>query len=292
MRNLIEKRKKSRILIYFQAIFISIAYSACDKADYLDIDASERPPLSAKVKLVNVLSKNVPVHFWDFTRQINSDALTPNTASEDYLDTQYGKVQFNLTEGESTTYKASYLFGGSANFIQETDKNSFSGPNGPIATFYHSLFAVQKKSISKLNPGNIDSLILVYDDLSAPAADKIKIRFANFDINHARVSVLNSKGETLFTDVDYGTFGDQVKITYDENGKSAGDVPGLDWKSLGPFKEVDTQDLHTITIIDELGRDLDVTAFANLSITSGKIYTLFISKDFQSNRIIGTVISH
>lgn len=291
MRNLIKKRK-SRIMIYLHASLALMAYSACDKADYLDIDASERPPLSAKVKLVNALSKNVSLHFWDFTRKVNSEAIVPNTASADYLDTQYGKVQFNVTEGESTTYKGSYIFGGSANFIQETDKSSFSGPNGPIATFYHTLFAVDKRATSKVNPGNVDSLILVYDDLTIPVAGKIKVRFANFDVLHPLVSVKSSTGEELFAQVGYGEFGGQVSIVYDENGRSANEIPGLEWKTLGPFKEIDPQHLRSLQLIDVAGATIHVGAFNSLNLEAGQIYTLFITKDAQSDGIIGTVIRH
>lgn len=291
MKNIIQQRKKT-VLAYITGIFILTGYSGCDKADYLDIDAGERPPLSAKVKLVNALSKNVAIHFWDFTRQLTNEAILQNGFSEDYLDTQYGKVQFNVTEGESTTYKASYLFGGSANFIQETDKSSYSGPNGPIATFYHTLFAVDKRTSSKLNPGNIDSLILVYDDLAVPAAGKVKIRFANFDTLHPLVSVKSSTGEALFSHVAYGEFGDQVAIVYDENGQSPSEIPGLEWKTLGPFKEIDPQNVGSLHLVDATGADLDISAFHNLNLEPGQIYSLFITNDAQSDRIVGTIVRH
>jgi len=291
MKQFIQKRNTGTFT-YLIGILILTVYSSCNKADYLDIDAGDRPPLSAKIKFVNALSKDVPVHFWDFTRQVTAQAIAQNSVSEDYLEAQYGKVQFNLTEGESTTYKASYIFGGSANFIQEIGNSSFSGPNGPIATFYHTLFAVDKRTTSNINPGNVDSLILVYDDLTAPGAGNIKIRFANFDVLHPLVSVQSGTGEALFTNVAYGEFGNQVSIVYDENGRSSSEIPGLHWKSLGPFKEISLQDVRSLLIIDASGAEINISDFNDLSLESGQIYTLFINKAAQIDGSVGTVIKH
>jgi hypothetical protein len=65
---------------------------ACGKNDYLDIDASERPSLNAKVKFVNARATATPVHFWDFTRQVTTTTVARN-GSTAYQDTQYVKVQ-------------------------------------------------------------------------------------------------------------------------------------------------------------------------------------------------------
>jgi hypothetical protein len=278
-------------------VFIVIAatvLSSCSKADYLDVDAGDRPPLSAKVKLVNARISPVAVNFWDFTRKVTPSLLQRNTASA-YLETQFGKVQYNVTEGTSTSYKASYIFGGSANFVQETNTTSYSGPNGPIADFAHTLFTVKKRLSSTLNPNNIDSLILVYDDLTLPAAGKAKVRFANFSPDAPQLDFSYSGGASIFTKVGYGNFGDQVVIPY-TNGKSPSVIDGLSWKTLGPFKEVPAGTNVTFQIKDTGSQAIiPVTgnSLSGITLADGKIYTIFINGLIAgSPDLAATVIAH
>lgn len=276
----------------YYPLLLLLLLSACSKNDYLDIDASNRPPLSAKVKFINARSSDIPVQFWDFTRQVTKTALNRNTATADYLDTQYGKVQYNLTEGTGTSYKASYVFGGSSNFIQETNTTSYSGPNGPIATFYHSLFTVAKLKPSTLNPGNTDSLILVYDDLTAPAAGKVKLRFANFSPDQRALTLAYAGGAAIYGGVAYGNFGDQVIIPY-TNGKSPSTIDGLSWKTLGPFKEVNAGTNLQLTVTNGQGQELSIPELSNVTLEAGKLYTIFVN-GFQNGTpgLHATVITH
>lgn len=264
---------------------------ACGKNDYLDIDASNRPPLSAKVKFVNARATATPVNFWDFTRQVTTAPVLRN-GSTAYLDTQYGKVQYNLTEGTGTTYKASYVFGGSANFVQETNTASFSGPNGPIATYYHTIFAVAKLKASTLNPGNTDSLILVYDDLTPPSAGKAKVRFANFAVPARSVDLAYTAGTSIFTGVGYGSFGDQTIIPY-TNGKSPETIPGLSWKTLGPFKEINAGTGQNLEIRSSTGGAvLPVTGLTGINFEAGKLYTIYINNLSGDLNFTATVLVH
>jgi hypothetical protein len=284
----------SRLQPAYALSMLILLSASCKKTDYLDTDNSQRPPLSAKVKLVNALSITAPINFLDFTRQINTSLITHN-ASTGYLDTQFGKVQYNTTEGSNTSYKSSYVFGGSANFIQENDKSSFSGPNGPIADFYHTLFAVAKRKPSKLNPGNRDSLILVYDDLDAPASGKAKVRFANFSPDAPNVSFAAAGGTAIFTNVGYGSFADQTVLTYDASGKGPATIPGLSWKTLGPFKEVapaaganfEIRDATTNAVIPVTG-----TGLTGVTFEAGKIYTVFINGTVAGGTLSATIITH
>ncbi len=279
------------------AILLGVAVigaASCKKTEYLDSDNADRPELSAKVKLVNALTVTAPVNFLDFTRQINT-ALVVHNASTGYLDTQFGKVQYNTTEGSNTSYKSSYLFGGSATFVQETDKASFAGPNGPIAGYYHTLFAVAKRRPSKLNPGNRDSLVLVYDDLTAPVSGKAKVRFANFSPDAPNVDLALAGSAAVFSNVAYGNFGEQTIITYDANGKAPATIPGLTWKTLGPFKEIDAfagknlevKNNATQAVIPVAGNGL-----SNLTFEAGKIYTVFINGNVNGAGVSATIITH
>ena len=284
---------KNLQLAYTLSVLVLLSAS-CKKTEYLDTDNSLRPPLSAKVKLVNALSITAPLNFLDFTRQINTALITHN-ASTGYLDTQFGKVQYNTTEGSNTSYKSSYVFGGSANFQQETDKASFSGPNGPIADFYHTLFAVNKRKPSKLNTGNRDSLILVYDDLAAPASGKAKVRFANFSPDAPNVNFVPVGGTAVFTNVAYGSFSDQVVLTYDATGKGPATIPGLTWRTLAPFKDVDAtnaaafeiRNTTTNAVIPVTGTTLNSVTF-----TAGKIYSVFINGTVAAGTLTATIITY
>lgn len=287
------KRIKSHRLTYLLSGIVLLS-TACKKTEYLDTDNSQRPPLSSKVKLVNALNLNVSVNFLDFTRQINTAAIARN-ASTGYLDTQFGKVQYNTTEGTTTSYKSSYVFGGSANFVQENDKQSFSGPNGPIASYYHTLFTVEKRKPSKLNPGNRDSLILVYDDLTAPASGKAKVRFANFSPDAPNLNFSPVGGAAVFTNIAYGNFADQTIITYDAAGKAPSTIAGLTWKTLGPFKEINTTVGTAFEIRNALTNALipvTGTTLSSVIFQDGKIYTVFINGTLAAGNISATIIAH
>ncbi|GAA4198785.1 hypothetical protein GCM10022289_08080 [Pedobacter jeongneungensis] len=279
--------------ILFFALAVSL-FASCKKTDYLDINAGDRPPLSAKVKFINARQSVTAVNFWDFTRKVTATALQRNTATG-YLDTQYGKVQFNLTEGTEPSYKASYVFGGSANFIQETNSASFAGPNGPIADFAHSLFTVKKKLSSTLNPGNIDSLILVYDDLTLPAAGRAKIRFANFSPDASKVDLTYAAGTEIFAGVAYGNFGNQTIIPY-TSGKAPAVIEGLSWRTLGPFKEIDAGTNVSLLIKDNTTKaviPLTNTALNAATFEAGKIYTVYINGIITGTpSITATIITH
>nr|WP_068892939.1 DUF4397 domain-containing protein [Pedobacter panaciterrae] len=273
---------------------IAIAFTSCKKTEYLDSDNADRPPLSAKVKLVNALSITAPINFLDFTRQVNT-ALVVHNASTGYLDTQFGKVQYNTTEGSNTSYKSSYVFGGSAIFAQETDKASFAGPNGPIATYYHTLFAVAKRKPSKLNPGNRDSLVLVYDDLTEPVSGKAKVRFANFAPDAPNVDLTLAGSGAVFSNVAYGNFGGQAIITYDANGKAPATIPGLSWKTLGPFKEIDavaSKSLEVRSNTTQIVLPIAGNSLSDVTFEAGKIYTVFINGSPGGAGLSATIITH
>lgn len=189
-----------------------LVFSSCTKTDYLDIDAADRPPLASKQSFVNARGSSADLVFWNFTSKLTA-AVAPNTSSA-YADGSFGSVQINVTEGNSSSYLVSRLFGNSTSF------SATGGPNGPIATYYHSIFAA--KTIN----GQRDSLILFYDNLEAPAAGKAKLRFVHLATGLPAVNFqyVNGTAENVFSNVTYGAAGDQV-LTGE----------GLNAWSLGPF---------------------------------------------------------
>lgn len=250
---------------YFLLGLILVAAS-CNKTDYLDIDSSDRPSLVAHISFVNARPVNVGIQFWTYTTQVTKTAVAINTKT-DYLDTQFGDVQINFTEGTNTTYKASRQFGNSAAFT------STGGPNGPIATYYHTVFAVKNVAATA------DSLILFYDDLSAPPAGKAKVRFVHLAPGEPPVDVAITGHESLFRNVGYGQAGGQIL---------SGE--GYNVWSLGPFVNVDAGKAGFTITTSADHAVLDV--LENVDLVAGKIYTVYINGTPGSESIGATVITH
>jgi hypothetical protein len=247
-----------------------ILASSCKKTDYLNINASDRPSLAAHISFVNARPVNVGIQFWAYTTQVTKTAVAINTKS-DYLDTQFGDVQINFTEGTNTSYRASRQFGNSATFT------STGGPNGPIANYYHTVFAV------KNTKATADSLILFYDDLSAPAAGKAKLRFVNLAPGTANVDFGVSGQTALFTNTAYGRAGGSVLSG-----------TGLSTWSLGPFVTVDagTVNFSVTQSSDQSAVNITGDKLKNVILTAGKIYTIYINGTPGSSAIEATILTH
>ncbi|NIG56595.1 DUF4397 domain-containing protein [Chitinophaga sp. Cy-1792] len=243
--------------VYLFTVASLIIFSACKKSDYLDIKATDRPPLSAQVSFVNARTSNTGIQFWTFTQQITTSLLYPGQASP-YLATTYGNVQINVTEGTGSSYTVSRQFGNSATY------SASGGPNGPIATYYHTVFAAPSTNdITK------DSLILFYDDLSDPPASQAKLRFVHLATQTGDLQVSLYDGTTpksLSAKVSYGS-------------AANGDINGSAY-SLGPFTNVNA---GTISIVVSPANNLKSLVIKNNNLTNikleaGKIYTVFLHR--------------
>lgn len=246
---------KKNISLYLGAILV---FSACNKTDYLDIDAGDRTPLSANIRFVNARTADTGIQFWTFTQKVTTDAVAPGNASP-YVATTYGNVQINFTEGSGTAYKASRQFGNSATYT------ATGGPNGPIAGYYHTVFAAPAKADAAK-----DTLLLFYDDLSAPAAGKAKLRFVHLASGIAGVSVKlqqNGTETTLYKTVAYGSAG-------------GSNLQGAAYDSA-PFSNVNAGTISLIVIAGEDTAPLPIQqqGLSNITLEAGKIYTVFIRKD-------------
>jgi len=244
------------------AIFL---VSGCKDTSYLDVDAANRPPLSAYISFVNARPVDTGLYFWTFTDKVTPTPVTINKASE-YVPTVFGNVQINFTEGTNTSYKASYQFGNSATFT------ATGRPNGPIATFYHTVVAARTAN------NKADSLILFYDDLKAPATGKAKLRFINLSPGAGTLNVVQN-GKTLFNQVAYG-----------RAANSALTGEALSAWSLGPFETVDAGTLN----VDYLDAATAAkVGTASLQLEAGKIYTVFTRGLPNAKPSFGTsVIEH
>jgi hypothetical protein len=252
----------------FYATCLLITVGSCNKADYLDVDPSNRPPIAAKISFVNARPESQGVIFWTYTTQVTA-SVPVNTATQ-YMDAQFGLVQINISNSPTSSYLASRVFGGAATF------SSSGGPNGPIAGYYHTVFAA-KASASNFTA---DSLILFYDDLTAPAAGKAKIRFVHLAPKTGAVDVVFA-GTKLFSSVGYGAAGGAVLSG-----------AGLNAFSIGPYLTVDaaTGKLSVETAGTGTALDVKNTQLDALNLQSGKIYTIFINGN--AGNIGATILQH
>ena len=255
-------RPAFRLLGIIPAIFLA---SGCKDTSYLDIDAADRPALSAYISFVNARPVDTGLYFWTFTDKVTPTPVAINKASE-YVPTVFGNVQISFTEGTNTSYKASYQFGNSATFT------ATGRPNGPIATFYHTVVAARTAN------NKADSLILFYDDLKAPATGKAKLRFINLSPGAGTLNVAQN-GKTLFNQVAYG-----------RAANSALTGEALSAWSLGPFENVDAGTVN----LDYLDAATAVkVGTASLQLEAGKIYTVFTQGLPNAKPSFGTsVIEH
>ena len=245
--------------------------AACKKTDYLNINAADRPPLVAHISFVNARNVNAGIQFWTYITQVTK-TLVPLNGYTPYIDTQYGDVQINVTEGTNTSYKVSREFGNSATFT------ATGGPNGPIATYYHTVFAVKNAKATA------DSLILFYDDLSAPASGKAKIRFVNLAPGAPNVDFqIAGQASSLFTNTAYGRAGGSVL---------SGN--GLNAFSLGPFVSVDagSVNFNVIKTTDQSPISITNNTLTNVNLQAGKIYTIYINGTPGGAAIGATIITH
>lgn len=263
----------SKLLLF--SSLSGLLLTACNKNEYLDVNAAERPPLSAKVSFVNARPVNASLQFLTFTTVVTTKPVEINQASP-YLPATFGNVQINFTEGNSTSYKVSRQFGNQATF------SASGGPNGPIPGYYHSVFAARKKEdLSQ------DTLILFYDNLEAPAAGKTKLRLVHLAAGIPAVSVTQKgpeKDHLLFTSIAYGSAGGAVL---------SGDK--LNAFSIGPFFSIDA---GTTTLVIKKAADQTIIpiasdALSHLDLQAGKIYTIFLNTLPGNKQTVGAyVITH
>ena len=252
-------------------VFVLLLASSCKKTDYLDINAANRPPLAAHISFVNALNTNGGVQFWTYITQVTK-TLVPLNGYTPYLDAQYGDVQINVTQGTNTSYIASREFGNSVTFT------ATGGPNGPIATYYHTVFAVKNAKATA------DSLILFYDDLTAPASGKAKVRFVNLAPGAPAVDFgITGQSSPLFSNTAYGRAGGSVLSG-----------SGLNAFSLGPFTAVDagTVSFSVLKTSDQSAIALVNSPLTNITLQAGKIYTIYINGTPGTADIGATVITH
>jgi hypothetical protein len=239
---------KFRLYAALAVTALAAGLPGCKDTGYLDVDAADRPGLSAYIRFVNARPVNAGLSFWTFTDKITPTPVAINEAS-DYLPTVFGNVQINFTEGTNTSYKASYQFGNSATFT------ATGRPNGPIANFYHTVVAARTSN------NKTDSLILFYDDLKEPDAGKVKLRFVNLSPGSGTLDVKNGD-QPLFKNVAYGRAA---------NSSLAGET--LSAWSLGPFATVDPGKYNLNFNDAAAGRVIGNTS--SVTLEAGKIYTLF-----------------
>lgn len=247
-----------------------LTFASCTKTDYLNVNATNRTPLTAKISFVNALPVDQGINFLTYTTQVNATPVLMNKATP-YMDAQFGLVQINITAAGSSSYLASRVFGGAATFSPS------GGPNGPIAGYNHTVFAARASASNYTT----DSLILFYDDLSAPAAGMAKFRFVNLTPSLGPVDI-SFAGKNIFTNVAYGYAGGEVLTG-----------TGLNAFSIGPFVTVPAGTGNAVITSSTTGSIVTIkdAKMQNLTFAEGKAYTVFLNGN-ASGEVVATVLQH
>jgi hypothetical protein len=137
---------------------------------------------------------------------------------------------------------------------------------------------------SRQQDASQDSLILFYDDLSAPATGKAKIRFVHLakGIGNVQVTLRSAKGDsTLYNAVPFGSAGN-------------GNIKGSAYE-LGPYASIDAGAISLLVTPAGSIKPLDIQqqALSNLQLNAGGIYTVFIRNiPGESSAVGASVITH
>jgi hypothetical protein len=123
---------------------------------------------------------------------------------------------------------------------------------------------------------------LFYDDLTAPAPGKAKLRFVHLAPTVPSVDVAYQNGTGLFTNVSYGRAGGSVLAGERFNAFS-----------LGPFSTVDAGTVRLVVKQHQSGEELSLSGnpFGALSLEAGKIYTIYLNGAGAAS-LGGAVIVH
>lgn len=147
------------------ALTLTSVFSSCKK----DKDQPAPQEKTAKLTIVHAAPGTPELSFFIDKLKANSKALTYATAL-DYISVKTGKKEFNVTKKDGTE---SLVKG---NFDLAADKS-------------YSVFVADKTA---------NALVFVSDDLTAPAADKAKIRFINLSPDAGTIDLaITGKTETL-----------------------------------------------------------------------------------------------
>lgn len=76
--------------------------NACNKTSHLDVEAANRPPLTARISFVNARPVNQAINFYTYTNQVTLSPVLMNKATP-YMDVQFGLVQINIAASGSTS---------------------------------------------------------------------------------------------------------------------------------------------------------------------------------------------
>jgi len=203
----------SKGLLAMLALTGMFTFTSCSKDDD---DTNVEP--DATVRIINVLPDAGPVDVYNGSSKLNASTINYGDATG-YMNVKDGDATF---EFKSTVTGNTVL----------SAPVKFSGGN-------YSLFATGKTD------GNGTVGILAEDDLGAPSANKVKVRFVHASTNAPAVNVL---------------LNDAAVYT------------GTSYKTATEFKEVDAG-TYTIKLNNAASGETAITQ-ANVVLAAGKIYTI------------------
>jgi len=190
--------KKNRgYFLAFMTLLGALVFSSCNKND--DIQTAQ--PATGSIKFLNALPKYSSLDFYLGNQRATNPALLLGQS------TGY----FSVYTGTGEVYAVT---GGTFQILGGTTLNIENGKN-------YSIFSTTKSTAD-----NADTVLVIQDNLTAPAAGKAKVRFANFVSDNSAALDLGTQGGTTnfftnsafnastdFIEVDPGSYVFQIKDT-------------------------------------------------------------------------------
>ena len=199
------------------ALVMAVGFTACNDDD--DLQPLDR---EAEIGVLNLLTDvdAVNVHLDD--EKINTSAIQAGVFSTYYT--------VDAGQNALTVFEAG-----------ETDT---------LASLSHDFKVNESFSAFILGDRDDATLVIASDNLSAPAAGKAKIRFANFAADNDGLELWAGAGETALIDA-------------------------VDYKSVESYVDVDPAEDVVLRVRGE-GSDLVLAELDDVTIQAGKIYTAYV----------------
>lgn len=239
--------------------------SGCKK-DKVDWYRPIGNPLNSNVKFINTLPAS-KMDFYTYTTKITSGIGYGDTTIP-YVKTPFGNIIVYGTNFSNTSYRVTGATNGA---------NPQMGGQGLVADYYQTMFTCKTTDST-----SAETMILLRDNLSAPASGKAHIRFVHLaqrgTTQTKELDLVASSGPqmgAIFTKLRFQVPSNAVRLISADTKKpeSTGfNTPGLGVYTSGPFTPIDAGSYSFD--VKKAGTEEIITT-KKISLSSGKIYTFY-----------------
>lgn len=242
-----------------------LALTGCKKDD-VDWYRPIGNPLSSNVKFVNTLPSS-RMDFFTYNTKITSGISYGDTAMP-YVKTPFGNIIVYGTNFNQTSFRVT----GNTNSGTPQMSNQ-----GLVADFFQTMFACKTTDSAAA-----ETMLLIRDNLAAPAAGKAHIRFVHLAQRGATqvrrldlVAAVGPQTGAIFSGLRFQIPSNGIRMipTDSKSPATTGlNTPGLGIYTSGPYTPVDA---GAYTFDVKTAGTEDVVTSKVVTLVSGKIYTLY-----------------